>query len=69
MCPSRGAGSALKKMKKKRRWKKWVRLEEEEDKVEEVWVPLVRRREGAPYIELREQGRTGSFRVRLIICW
>ena len=44
MCPSRGAGSARKKMKKKRRWKKWVRLEEEEDKVEEVWVPLVRKR-------------------------
>ena len=38
MCPSRGAGSARKKMKKKRRWK----LEEEEDEVgEEVWVPLV----------------------------
>ena len=44
MCPSRGAGSARKKMKKKRRWKKRIRLEEEDQVEEEAWVPLVRKR-------------------------
>ena len=41
MCPSRVAGSARKKMKKKRRWKKRIRLEEEDQVEEEAWVPQV----------------------------